>query len=368
MVLFNYQRREITGKLVYYGPGLCGKTSNLQYIHDNVDPSDRGKMVSLSTDADRTLFFDFMPIDAGYIKGMKIKFQLYTVPGQVHYNETRKMVLRGADAVVFVADSQESLLDSNVFSYENMVENLKENGLDPDRIPMVIQYNKRDLPDILTLDALNEKLNTRGVKWFEAIAIKGPGVMETFQEIGRLLLVDIGNKYKVEVTAEREKADEDKGRKPSKKSDPLKDETKVKEDQPHGSPDSPTTKTDDYAFMHYAMANEFVVDFNEDGQLDLTRQIPDESEVVFHTLKPTTSASDDANSKHTKPDGKTGPKATKTATGDLSVKHLENQMDLKIIMQRLKKVMEDNYDILERQTQITRTMDEIKEELRKLQK
>lgn len=358
MVLFNYQRREITGKLVYYGPGLCGKTTNLQYIHDAVDPSDRGKMVSLSTDADRTLFFDFMPVDAGYIKGMKIKFQLYTVPGQVHYNETRKMVLRGADAVVFVADSQKSLLDSNVYSYENMLENLEENGLDPQTIPLVIQYNKRDLAEIMAVDELEKNLNQRKVTCFEAVAINGTGVMETFQEIGRLLLIDIGNKYKVEVTAEKDRSQSESLKKKlkSKESDPLKD-NEIADEAAETSHDA-AEESDIYGGVHYGtMANEFDLDYNDEGQLDLTRHVPPETEIVFH---PREQNVDEQGQNQTAINNKAEDRSE-----NLSVKDLENQMDLKIIMQRLKKIMEENYNIIEKQTSITREIDTIREEIRK---
>jgi len=365
MVLFNYQRREITGKIVYYGPGLCGKTSNLQYIHDHVDPSDRGKMVSLSTDADRTLFFDFMPVDAGYIKGMKVKFQFYTVPGQVHYNETRKMVLRGADAVVFVADSQRSLIDSNLYSYENMLENLAENGLDPLTIPLVLQYNKRDLPDILSFDELNYKINSRDVKWFEAVAIKGEGVMETFQEIGRLLLLDIAAKYKVEVMSTKDKIEEDKSKKTTKKGDPAKEEPATEKPTPVMEAPAALTGPDDPLEQHYSMVNEFVFDMTEDGELDLTRHIPPETEVVFHPQKDALAPADviSPTKKQAKPDARQTAQSHKLSGA--SLKDLEKQMDLKIVLQRLKKIMEDSFAIMEKQTDIARQIDDIRDELKK---
>src|SRR6188472_602808 len=163
MVLFNYSTKELTAKVVYYGPGLCGKTTNLQWIHEKTPIKNKGKMLSLATEADRTLFFDFLPIDLGTIRGMKTRIQLYTVPGQVFYNATRRMVLKGADCVVFVADSQEPVLDANLESLENLRQNLDANELDPDNIPLVIQYNKRDLPNAAPLADLNKVLNTRGV-------------------------------------------------------------------------------------------------------------------------------------------------------------------------------------------------------------
>jgi signal recognition particle receptor subunit beta len=181
MVLFNYSTKELTAKIVYYGPGLCGKTTNLQWIHEKIPIKNKGKMLSLATEADRTLFFDFLPIELGTIRGMKTRIQLYTVPGQVFYNATRRMVLKSADCVVFVADSQEPMLDPNLDSFQNMRENLEVNEIDPDEIPVVIQYNKRDLPNALPVSVLNEKLNQKGYPFHEAVALRGEGVEETLK-------------------------------------------------------------------------------------------------------------------------------------------------------------------------------------------
>ena len=148
MVLFNYSTREITAKIVYYGPGLCGKTTNLQLIHAKMDTGKRGKLLSLATDTDRTLFFDFLPLDLGTIGGFHLRYQLYTVPGQVHYNATRRMVLKGVDAVVFVADSQIEMMENNCESFKNLADNLVENGYEVENVPIVLQANKRDLPNI----------------------------------------------------------------------------------------------------------------------------------------------------------------------------------------------------------------------------
>src|SRR5512143_3338443 len=179
MVLFNYSTKELTAKVVYYGPGLCGKTTNLHWIHEKVPIKNKGKMLSLATETDRTLFFDFLPIELGLIRGMKTRIQLYTVPGQVFYNATRRMVLKGADAVVFVADSQEAMIDAKVESMDNLRQNLEANEIDPNEVPMVLQYNKRDLPNALPIEILNDKLNDRELSHFEAVAIKGVGVEET---------------------------------------------------------------------------------------------------------------------------------------------------------------------------------------------
>jgi len=195
MVLINYATKEIVAKIVYYGPGLCGKTTNLQQIYLKLNPKKRGKMISLATEADRTLFFDFLPMELGTVQGFKVRFQLYTVPGQVFYGATRRLVLKGADAVVFVADSQTDVFSKNVESIEDMKQNLIENNLDPDAIPVVFQYNKRDLDNILDMETLDRDLNYRGLPYFGASAIDGTGVMDTFKEITRLLLQYLKSKH-----------------------------------------------------------------------------------------------------------------------------------------------------------------------------
>lgn len=201
MAFFNYVTKEITLKVVYYGPGLSGKTTNLQHLYSILDPSQKGKFISLSTESDRTLFFDFLPVDLGKIRDFNLRFQLYTVPGQIRYNATRKLVLKGADAVVFVADSQKEMREQNIESLNNMRENLISNNIDPDSIPVVLQYNKRDLPNLLSIDDLNSDLNKKGYPYIEAEALNGKGVKETFDLITRLLLKDIVRKHKVEISA-----------------------------------------------------------------------------------------------------------------------------------------------------------------------
>ncbi len=205
MALFNYATKEITLKIVYYGPGLSGKTTNLQYLHSVLNASSKGKLLSLSTEADRTLFFDFLPIELGKIKDFSIRFQLYTVPGQVRYNATRRIVLKGADAVIFVADSQREMRDQNVESIENMRENLLANNIDPEEIPIVFQYNKRDLKDTASIQELDRDLNTRNHPVVEGIAIDGTGVEEAFKLISRLLLQHISKKHKIEIEPPEEK-------------------------------------------------------------------------------------------------------------------------------------------------------------------
>jgi len=195
MVLFNYSTKELTAKVVYYGPGLCGKTTNLQWIHEKLPIRNKGKMLSLATEADRTLFFDFLPIELGSIRGMKTRIQLYTVPGQVFYNATRRMVLKGADCVVFVADSQEAMIEADLDSLANLRENLEVNEINPDEIPMVLQYNKRDLPNALPVEILNERLNPRGVPFFEAVAMRGIGVEETLKGATTLVFRSLAGKY-----------------------------------------------------------------------------------------------------------------------------------------------------------------------------
>ncbi len=195
MVLFNYSTKELTAKVVYYGPGLCGKTTNLQWIHEKLPIRNKGKMLSLATEADRTLFFDFLPIELGSIRGMKTRIQLYTVPGQVFYNATRRMVLKGADCVVFVADSQEAMIDADLDSLANLRENLEVNEISAEEIPMVLQYNKRDLPNALPLEILNERLNPRGVPFFEAVAKQGIGVEETLKGATTLVFKSLAGRY-----------------------------------------------------------------------------------------------------------------------------------------------------------------------------
>lgn len=195
MVLFNYATRELTAKIVYYGAGLCGKTTNLEHIHESLPEKTRGKMLSLATQTDRTLFFDFLPLDLGSVRGMKTRVQLYTVPGQVFYDATRKLVLKGADGVVFVVDSQNELLESNLESWENLKQNLKENSLDINTIPLVIQYNKRDLPNVLPVKDLDKKINVLKVPCFEAIAINGSGVQETLKGVAKMVLQNLSRKY-----------------------------------------------------------------------------------------------------------------------------------------------------------------------------
>lgn len=193
MVLINKAINEVTVKLVYYGPGLCGKTTNLEKIYGNPKLDNKGKMISMSTETDRTLFFDFMPMELGTIGGQKVRVQLYTVPGQVFYDATRKLVLRGSDGVVFVADSQSSMRDSNLDSLENLKTNLRINRIDPQKVALVYQYNKRDLPNVDTVEAMNEYLNPNGVPAVEASAITGAGVTATLRAAVTRILDNLKN-------------------------------------------------------------------------------------------------------------------------------------------------------------------------------
>ncbi len=197
MALMNYAAKEITLKVVYYGPGLSGKTTNLQHLHSSLAPERRGKLISLATETDRTLFFDFMPVTLGKISDFSVRFQLYTVPGQVRYNATRKLVLKGADAVVFVADSQRAMKQQNIESFRNMRDNLVANNLDPDDIPVVVQYNKRDLKSIMPVEELDNDINRAGHPSVEAEAITGGGVRETFDLITKTLIRHIAVRHKV---------------------------------------------------------------------------------------------------------------------------------------------------------------------------
>ena len=188
MVMINRATKEITFKIVYYGPGLCGKTTNLEYIYASANPKQKGKLLTVATETDRTLFFDFMPLELGTIRGMKVRVQLYTVPGQVFYDATRRIVLRGSDGVVFVADSQRIMMEANTESLENLKANLRLNSLDPDSIPLVLQFNKQDLPDLAEEDELDAALNWREVPTFLSVATVGRGVNETLKKIIEMVI------------------------------------------------------------------------------------------------------------------------------------------------------------------------------------
>jgi len=194
MASINHATREINCKLVYYGPGMCGKTSNLQHIHQEIAQEKRGDLVSLATPGERTLYFDFLPVQFAEFKGFTVKFALYTVPGQVYYNATRKLVLRGADGIVFVADSQWELMQDNIDSLHNLEENLKEYNSRLDDLPYILQYNKRDLPDVAPLWYMEYLLNTRGVPSFEAVAIEGRGVFDTLHALSRYVIRDLAHR------------------------------------------------------------------------------------------------------------------------------------------------------------------------------
>jgi signal recognition particle receptor subunit beta len=191
MSFINYSSREINCKIVYYGPGLCGKTTNLQYIYSKTNPDLKGKMISLATETERTLFFDFLPLALGQIRGFKTRFHLYTVPGQVFYDASRKLILKGVDGVVFVADSQVERMEANLESMDNLRLNLGEQGYDLDKIPLVIQYNKRDLPNAAAPEEMRRLLNARGDPDFEASATTGKGVFETLKAVARAVLSDL---------------------------------------------------------------------------------------------------------------------------------------------------------------------------------
>jgi signal recognition particle receptor subunit beta len=191
MSFINYASREINCKIVYYGPGLCGKTTNLQFIYSKTNPDLKGKMISLATETERTLFFDFLPLALGQIRGFKTRFHLYTVPGQVFYDASRKLILKGVDGVVFVADSQIERMEANLESLDNLKINLADQGYDLEKTPYIVQYNKRDLPNAAPLDEIRKLLNPSGVPDFEASATVGTGVFETLKAVARSVLRDL---------------------------------------------------------------------------------------------------------------------------------------------------------------------------------
>ena len=191
MSFINHASREINCKIVYYGPGLCGKTTNLQYVYQKTAPESKGKIISLATETERTLFFDFLPLALGAVRGFKTRFHLYTVPGQVFYDASRKLILKGVDGVVFVADSQEERMDANIESLENLRDNLDEHGYDLDNMPFVMQYNKQDLPNISPMEELQKYLNPNKVPEYRACAMTGTGVFDTLKAIAKLVLLDL---------------------------------------------------------------------------------------------------------------------------------------------------------------------------------
>jgi signal recognition particle receptor subunit beta len=191
LTFINYVAREINCKIVYYGPGLCGKTTNLQYVYKITNSENKGKMISLNTETERTLFFDFLPLNLGQIRGFQTRFHLYTVPGQVFYDSSRKLILKGVDGVVFVADSQEERIDANLESVSNLAQNLNEQGFDLGKIPYVLQLNKRDLPNIMPMEDLKQQLLVKGEPVIEAVATQGVGVLTTLKAVARQVLVEL---------------------------------------------------------------------------------------------------------------------------------------------------------------------------------
>ncbi len=191
MTFINYAAKEINCKIVYYGPGLCGKTTNLQYIYNKTSPDAKGKMISLATETDRTLFFDFLPLDLGTIRGFTTRFHLYTVPGQVFYDASRKLILKGVDGVIFVADSQEERMEANVESVRNLEENLREHGFELKDLPYALQFNKRDLPSAAPTDEMYRVLNFKREPTFEAVATDGRGVFETLKSVAKQILIEL---------------------------------------------------------------------------------------------------------------------------------------------------------------------------------
>jgi len=191
----NYSSREINCKIVYYGPGLCGKTTNLQFVFKKTNPDQKGKLISLATETERTLFFDFLPLALGDIKGFKIRFHLYTVPGQVFYAASRKLILKGVDGVVFVADSQIERMEANIESLDDLRINLNDQGYDLDKLPYTVQYNKRDLPNVAPVENMNKLLNPGNVPFFEGVAVTGPGVFETLKNVAKQVLTELKKHY-----------------------------------------------------------------------------------------------------------------------------------------------------------------------------
>ncbi|KKL10030.1 hypothetical protein LCGC14_2559920 [marine sediment metagenome] len=195
MSFINYSSKEINCKIVYYGPGLCGKTANLQFIYKKTAPDKKGKLISLATETERTLFFDFLPLALGDIKGFKVRFHLYTVPGQVFYAASRKLILKGCDGIIFVADSQVERAEANVESFDDLRFNLEEHGFDLDAMPLTMQYNKRDLPNVVPSEEMDTMLNKRNTSWFDCVAVTGTGVFETLKDSARQVILELKKNY-----------------------------------------------------------------------------------------------------------------------------------------------------------------------------
>ncbi len=195
MSFINYSSKEINCKIVYYGPGLCGKTANLQFIYKKTAPDKKGKLISLATETERTLFFDFLPLALGDIKGFKVRFHLYTVPGQVFYAASRKLILKGCDGIIFVADSQVERAEANVESFDDLRYNLEEHGFDLDVMPLTMQYNKRDLPNVVPSEEMDTMLNKRNMPWFDCVAVTGTGVFETLKDSARQVILELKKNY-----------------------------------------------------------------------------------------------------------------------------------------------------------------------------
>jgi len=378
MVLINFSAKELTGKIVYYGPGLCGKTTNLQYIYKHLAPRIKGHFISLATDEDRTLFFDFLPIDLGRVRGMRTRFMLYTVPGQVFYNETRKVVIRGADAIVFVADSQLERAEANLESFENMKENLGHNGINPETIPLVFQYNKQDLPRIMSLDELNSQLNSRNVPFISSVATQGKGVMETFKCIGKLLMIDLKKNYRLktklmqteledsEVLVEEEHPESavevekhaemnEYEVNPPKVSQQIIDEGGM--DQPLIEKEGPVAKEE--VVLHTQKLSWFSIDgdtLKRDEETD-SRPIvtpPDLIRKTDHEIQQR-----DATKAETKPDSSAAAEKMREVTGDQQPEPLKSE---------LVKLQQENSELKKNQQELVLLMSELKKEIQELQK
>ena len=289
MAFFNYSRMQLAAKIVYYGPGLCGKTTNLQHIFDHTQDNSRGEMVSLETATDRTLFFDLLPIEVGSIAGFKTRIQLYTVPGQVFYNTTRKLVLKGVDGVVFVADSQRPMYQANIDSLNNLTENLAGMGLSIESIPLVLQFNKRDLDEICSTDELDEALNLHGWETYEASAIRGDGVFETLKAISKLTLTELARRLERETAGRRAGGG---AKPPVSRPAAAPDTPKASQPRPITPPVRPTPSSTTPANGHREVNREILLGIG-DAELARTRRLSlslafeDEDDQVVHRTSQT---------------------------------------------------------------------------------
>ena len=285
MALINYANKEINAKIVYYGPGLSGKTTNIQYIYQRLRPEHRGKLITLPTQTDRTLFFDFLPVEIPNVKGFTTRFHLYTVPGQVFYNATRKMVLKGADGIVFVADSQKEKFRDNIESLRNLEDNLREYGKSIEILPLVFQFNKRDLSEISTVEEINKGINTKGYSYFEAIATQGKGVMETLSAISKTVLKHLKESYESQRIIRYGEETDEVANKGKRDRVMVEVEDSKEESEVFGKPDVDIVETEEMDTISEEEIDRTVDELGVMGEYDEGLETPKEADDVYEEVE-----------------------------------------------------------------------------------